>query len=355
MTAVDQDAAPARSFDELLALVDDAGERSHSENTRKTYGWSWASWSAFCEDHGNDPGLPVDDRHLAAWAADQACKGKAPNTILTRARALRSLHVRPYLAGLDVPAEPYPQPSMVLVENVIRGHRKDLNRHGWEPKSAPAMLLADLRVIVHGMDFRRAIDLRDHAILALGFYMGARRSELECLDIANVALDDDGWLMIWLCSSKTDQDGNGTVVRIPPGGDLATCAVRAVMAWIAWLAARKVKSGPLFRCMNRYGNTLIIPAKAKHPDALAGRMSGEAICNVYTKRSIRAGVRGYLGRLKVLTGHSGRKGAATEAAANGATHEQLCDAFRWKRGSQMAARYIEATDLKANHPLARLG
>lgn len=346
------------SLDDLRAVVDDAADRSHADNTKATYRWSLNALTTFCEQYGIAPVMPCSAETLGQWAARQKLDGKSPNTILTRARAIRSIHRRPHLAGLPEPARPWPVPELLIVENVVRAHRKDLSLKGWVPNEAAAMLVSDLRKIrAHMADFRKGIDIRDWCILALGFAMGARRSELSCLNIEDIALDpdDDQFMMVRICSSKTDQEGRGTVVRIPRAREHQLCPVRATFELITWLRMRKINTGPLLRQMCGVGDTLHTSSESYgSSEAERSRLSGQAVSRVYSKRSMAAEIPGYAGRLKRHTGHSGRKGAATELAGAGATSEEICEHLRWKKGSEMAAHYVEGAALKADHPMTRV-
>ena len=91
------------------------------------------------------------------------------------------------------------------------------------------------------------IAIRDRALLLLGFAMAARRSELAALQVADIA-DDAGGLLIMVRSSKTDQEGKGTTVAVVRGE--VACPVEALNAW---LAAAGIAEGPVFRPINRHG------------------------------------------------------------------------------------------------------
>ncbi len=58
-------------------------------------------------------------------------------------------------------------------------------------------------------------DLRNRAMLLIGFAGAFRRSELIGLDVADVTETDDG-LLLHIRRSKTDQEGHGRKVAIPP-------------------------------------------------------------------------------------------------------------------------------------------
>lgn len=353
MTGAD---APALSLAELEAILEAASDRSHAANTRKTYATSMRVFTQWCRSHQLSP-LPADAHTLGLFAAHLASLRRSPNTITTWVSAIRSVHRRPEIIGLPAPARPYPVPDDTQAEQVIRAHRRDLAEGGWSPHQAEAMLKADLRKIRGTLDWRRPIAVRDWAILTLGFAMGARASELSCLNIEDVALDPDDptWMWVRLCMSKTDQDAAGTMVTIPRGHDHTLCAVRAVLEWIAWLRTHgRVQSGPLFRHMSGRGDKLAQHGMARHPDALEGRLQPDGISLVFSRRSVRAGIATPRGALKRFTSHSGRRGGATEAARAGARETEMCDHFRWKRGSKMASLYVAEADAREHNPMSRV-
>jgi site-specific recombinase XerD len=84
-------------------------------------------------------------------------------------------------------------------------------------------------------------ELRDRAILLLGFAGAFRRSELTGLNVDDIEETPEG-MLITLRRSKTDQQGVGRRVAIPRG-EIA-CPVAALGAW---LEAAAITEGPIFR------------------------------------------------------------------------------------------------------------
>src|SRR5262249_23568224 len=73
----------------------------------------------------------------------------------------------------------------------------------------------------------RLVDVRDRALLLLGFAGAFRRSELVALGCAHIEETAEG-LRITTQLSKTDQEGRpGATVAIPPGSCLRVAAVKA--------------------------------------------------------------------------------------------------------------------------------
>jgi integrase len=89
--------------------------------------------------------------------------------------------------------------------------------------------------------------LRDRALLLLGFAGAVRRSELVALDVADLKETADG-LHVVIRHSKSDQEGRGAMIAIPRGS--MACPVAALKAWIT---AAEITDGPIFRPVGKAG------------------------------------------------------------------------------------------------------
>ncbi|MEF2559286.1 site-specific integrase, partial [Aurantimonas sp. C2-5-R2] len=168
----------------------------------------------------------------------------------------------------------------------------------------------------------RPKDIRDRALLLIGFAGGFRRSELVGLDVADVETVRQG-LVITLRRSKTDQTGAGRKIGIPHGRT-RWCPVAALEVWLSTFG---IEAGPILRGINRHGRV---------GDQ---RLSGEAVSIIVKKRLAAAGFdpEGY-------SGHSLRAGFATSAAQAGASSWKI----RQQTGhasDAMLSRYIRDGEL----------
>jgi integrase len=130
--------------------------------------------------------------------------------------------------------------------------------------------------------------------LLLGFAGAFRRSELVALDVADIAETKTG-LLVTIRRSKIDQEGEGATIAIARG-DVA-CPARALLEW---LDAAGIKSGPIFRPIN------------KACTVAAERLTDRSVANIVKAYAERAGF-----DASQFSGHSLRSGFLTSAAANG--------------------------------------
>jgi integrase len=146
--------------------------------------------------------IPTTDVQLAAYLAEQATTLKVAT--LTRRRAAISIAHK---------AQRLPNPvSSHLVRATMRGVRRE---HGTAQRQAAPLLREDLFVVL-GATGDRLKDLRDRALLLVGFAGGLRRSELAAIDLIDFERVREG-IVLTIRRSKPDQDGVGRRIGIPFG------------------------------------------------------------------------------------------------------------------------------------------
>ena len=188
-------------------------------------------------------------------------------------------------------------------------------------REAKPLLRDDLLMVLDAMGDALK-DLRDRALLLIGFAGALRRSELVGLDAADVEHVRQG-IVLHLRRSKTDQEGQGRRIGIPFGRG-RWCPVAALDGW---LAASGISEGPIFRPVDRHGHI--------H----STRLSGEAVSLVVRERAADAG----LDPLR-FSGHSLRAGLATSAAQAGVPTWRIRSQTR-HASDAMLARYIRDGEL----------
>jgi integrase len=251
--------------------------------------------------------IPTTETQLAAYLAEHA-------TILKVATLIRRL------AAISVAhkAQRLPSPvSSPLVRATMRGVRRE---HGTAQRQAAPLLREDLFLVLGAMGHRLK-DLRDRALLLIGFAGGLRRSELAAINLSDFERVREG-IILTIRRSKTDQDRAGRKIGIPFGRTIH-CPVRALEHW---LSAAQIEEGPVFRPVDRHGRQAV-------------RLSGEAVSLILRDRMAAAGFdpQGY-------SGHSLRAGFATSATRAGVSTFKI----RQQTGhasDAMLSRYVRDGEL----------
>ena len=129
-----------------------------------------------------------------------------------------------------------------LVTDTLRGIRRI---NGSRQRQVMPLLKTDLVKITRKLT--GLIGLRDKALLLIGFAGAFRRSELVALQVEDARFVTEG-VMIHVRRSKTDQNGLGRNVAIPYTKG-RHCPVQALKLW---LQKSGIRTGALFRRMNRF-------------------------------------------------------------------------------------------------------
>jgi integrase len=181
---------------DLAESIADYVRASLSANTRKAYLSDLGQFAAW------GGSIPSSPETVAAYLTAKA-PVLNPGTLARHLVAIGKAH---QASGLASPT------SSALVKAVLRGIRRS---NGKPQEGAKPLLRDDLFLVLDRLT-KRPKDLRDRAILLLGFAGGFRRSELVGLDFEDLERVRQG-LIITIKRSKTDQDGKGRRVGIPFG------------------------------------------------------------------------------------------------------------------------------------------
>ena len=171
----------------LSTPVRDLISHSLSENTKRGYAADLAHYAATGRT------IPSSPEAVAEYLAESV-GGSAVATIRRRLAAIAKAH---RAVGADDPTK------SEVVEAAMRGIRRTL---GMAQRQAQAVLRDDLFTVLDRLGDRPK-DIRDRAMLLLGFALAARRSELAALDVEDVEFTAKGAL-VTIRRSKTDQDVN---------------------------------------------------------------------------------------------------------------------------------------------------
>lgn len=289
-----------------------------SQNTLKAYRKDWNNFLQFC-DANNVCSLPADVSSIISYLTIQA----ENHRVSTLERRIASISQAHQAAGFISPT------SSIEVRTLMQGirHVKGTAQHGKSPA-----ITTDIKSMVSTLS-DTMLGHRDRALLLIGFAGAFRRSELVSLDVEDLIFCREG-LVITLRKSKTDQDGQGRKVAITYGSNYDTCPIRSLQLW---LEASGIKSGPVFRSVNRHGNVQ------------TGRLSDKAVALVIKRCAKNAGL-----NPDNYSGHSLRSGMATSAAQNGVSERAIMNQTGHK-SVNMVRRYIREGSLFKNNASATLG
>lgn len=261
---------------------------SKSANTQRAYRAAWTGFTKFCERRGIDS-LPASSDTIVGYITWLAKRGIKPATIQVKLSALSFAHrTAKYTDPTDDES----------VKVVMAGIRRKL---GIAPTKKAAISRNDLLAMVNTLDTSTRKGKRDKAILLVGFCGAFRRSELVAVDVADVKAN--GHMTITIRKSKTDQEGAGLVKHFEDAD-----GIHPIAALRDWLDSAEIKSGAVFRQVDRHGNVRDT------------RLTAQSVALVVKDTAKAAGL-----DWRAVSGHSLRAGFVTAAYAGGARDLDICE------------------------------
>jgi len=200
LTVVAQPALPAE-LTATLELAADFAKASKAKATQDVYESDFRIFESWCRSRGLSA-LPATAESLCAFLADQATLGKRASTLGRRLAAVRYFH---RAAGYETPT------ADEKVKQVLSGVRRTIGAAPVRKRAATSDLV--LSMVPRGDSLR---ELRNRAIILVGFAGAFRRSELVALNVDDIEETAEG-MLVTLRRSKTDQEGLGRRVAIPRG------------------------------------------------------------------------------------------------------------------------------------------
>lgn len=282
-------------------------------NTQRAYKADLKDFNEWCEINGQIP-FPVSPEALAAYVSHLAdnCKWA---TINRRLAAISKLH---QLNNVETPTQN--RIFRIVMEGIKRAK-------GIRQKQAPAFKLNILKQLLRDFDTESNADLRNKALLLLGFTGAFRRSELVSLNVEDLNFTDDG-LIVSLKKSKTNQYGDYEEKAIFYSPEAALCPIRTLKVWIEKLD----KTTDALFVRVRKGNKLTT-------DRL-------------TDKTVNDLVKIYFG--EEFSAHSLRASFITIAKINGADDSEIMRQSKHKT-SAMIQRYTRIEDIKKHNAGMKLG
>ncbi len=293
----DHDAA----VDEPLAAYFEAAKGAFSPNTERALRADVQMFEAWCRRHFR-AAFPASPDTLAAFV-DAMARVKTPATVRRYVSSIAALHKALRQAS--------PLESARVRFALQRMHRRRGRR-----QAQVQGLTWPLRNRLLEAAGGRLIDIRNRALLAVGYDTLLRRSELVALQMPDLLEDVDGTATLLVRSSKTDPDGRGAMLY------LARDTVQMVKMW---LDRSGVGGGRLFRSVRKDGT-------------LGEKLDASQVPRIYKTMARRAGLPDDI--VDTLAGHSTRVGAVQDMIACGIELPAILQSGRWK-SARMVQRYGE--------------
>lgn len=293
-------------------------KQSKSSNTWKAYKSDWQHFQLWCQDH-QQISLPSTPETITYYITDIAGSMKT-STIQRRLASITQMHIG---NGHQDPTK------TALVKETWKGLRR---AKGTAQTQKSPVLVEQLKQILFQLP-NTTKGIRDKALLLIGLCGGFRRSELVSLNYEDIKFVREG-MILTLRKSKTDQEQQGRDIGLPYSRNKFLCPIGSLKEW---LSLAKIKTGPVFKPINRHGQIL------------DSRLTSQSIALI---------VKEYVGCLGLdstsFAGHSLRAGLVTSLALAGLSESAIMRQSGHK-SSAVLRKYIRHSELFKDNAIDKLG
>tara|TARA_B100000925_G_C21945269_1_gene446460 strand:+ start:60 stop:1124 length:1065 start_codon:yes stop_codon:yes gene_type:complete len=333
-------------------------EKSKAKNTKDKYQGDWLKFIDYCKNKHSCSPLDVDDLESAYaltcnyldWLHEdpEAKILKGTSNIPGREKinnnpysssSYKSSTIQRILASITykyrVNGFQFDRKNNNIADTIGAIVRDQKNNKSGQAKE---LLRKDIELIIDTIpeksdDYK---NIRDKALILVGYFSFCRRSELLGMKYEHLTFDNDG-IQILIPFSKTDQKGEGRVILLQKRDDSPKyCPVRALNEW---LEISMINSGPLFYRIDK-SNSIIKYELNQNNKKVS--LTDTSFVLILKKRAQNAG----LNDCHKISGHSLRIGSITQARINGVpTHEIM--KMSGHKTEQMINRYTKITDIKS--------
>lgn len=265
---------------------------AYSANTEVAWKSDWRGWLDFCALRGADP-LPASPLTVRAYIETRASLGRRKSTIARNVATLAAAHAA---AGLQNPCD---HPAVHLALKMVG------RAQSGSPRQARGLVWNEIAQFLEIAD-RGVRTVRDRALLTLGYDAMTRREELVAVDCEDLTWCGDGSARLLIRQSKTDPDGEGSVMY------LAAQTARYVRSW---MEVSGIRTGAVFRR---------IIGRAR----IAERLGADSVGDVLKRVVARIGLSREA--VRATSGHSLRVGATQDLLALNEGLPAIMQTGRWK-------------------------
>ncbi|WP_225999809.1 tyrosine-type recombinase/integrase [Paenibacillus sp. BJ-4] len=225
----------SKVMDEVLKVRTKRSLIPKSYSTNRAYASDLADFMDWCDLYGYQS-LPATDREFSLYIVSLILNGYKTSTIKRRIVAICQAHL----------SSGFLTPKTSLVNSVIIGLNKTYGTDESSKKSINKRMLNRL-IEVLPQNLKGA---RDKAILLLGYEGLFNRSELVSINFEDIKFDQDHNLIVHFEKTRSNQRNykEGTLTLYP---NEKNCPVSAVKEWVV---KSEIRSGALFRSINKHGH-----------------------------------------------------------------------------------------------------
>lgn len=245
-----------------------------------------------------------DLRHLASHGISSESEPAAVLEYLAKFAGIHAVGtLERRMISLHKAAKQLGSASVAKHMSVISAIKGIKRTHGARPRRVTAVVKDTLlEMLICGEQNQRPVaQVRDKALLLVGFCGALRRSEVTALEVSDITFLQTG-MDVLIRKSKTDAEGNGETIFLPCAKG-TRCPIQALKDW---LALAGIEDGPIFRAVTRGDRVL--------PDAL----SPQSVALIVKRAAARTGA-----NADDFSGHSLRAGFCTEASTAGLANWQI--------------------------------
>lgn len=281
-------------------------EGAYASSTMRSYCADVEAFEIWCVDNQLDQPFPASVNSVCRFLEDQG-RSKAPSTVQRRLYAIRKIHRLMRL------------PDPTYDEEINLAMRRVKRRMPIRPRQAKGLTRPYLDSFMNS-EPDTPWGLRNRAMLALGYELMTRRSELIALRNQDITERSDGTLRVLIRRSKADQYGQGRLAFTSQRtADLLSEWLKYRGPEIQWLFCPIYQGKVIDRCLETTTVRRVIKEAAQ-----------------------RCGLRA--DQVASFSGHSMRVGAAQDLLRQGFDTAAIMRAGGWK-SVNVLARYLE----KAEH------
>ena len=278
-----------------------AARGAFSRNTERALKSDMQVFRAWCREQVRTA-FPASAATVAAFVDDMG-RSKTPATVRRYTSSIATVHKALW--------ETNPLDSAAVRFALQRMHRRRGRR-----QTQVQGLTWPLRNRLLEATGDRLIDVRNRALLAVGYDTLLRRSELVAVKVPDLLEEIDGTATLLVRSGKTDAEGRGATLY------LARDTVELVKRW---LEVGRVDAGHLFRSVGK-------------DETVGQKLDASQVPRIYKRMARQAGIPADV--VDTLAGHSTRVGAVQDMIACGIELPAILQSGRWKT-TRMVHRYGE--------------